>query len=282
MIDYHIHPGYSIDAEGTLDEFCEVALSKGLKEIAFTTHLDADRLGGDHYVMVGSTRLDVQDDRWLEDYESEIRAAGDKYRERGLKVLLGVELDYFSGVEAVLPERFFSTDFDIILGSVHLIDHIAISAGDRAERAFEKYSLKDLGSRYFGSILEAIESGCFDVLAHLDLYRRFGEGYYGDSVRKVWEPHIDELVGAMMRHRVGFEVNTSTWRRGGSEPMPAMDFLSALVSRGIRKITVGSDAHTPRDTGAGIRRALDILAGIGIDSVAGFQRRKTRDLRIRG
>ncbi len=280
MIDYHLHPGYSIDAEGALEEFCEVALSRGLKEIAFTTHLDADRRGGDHYVMVGDGRLDVKDGRWLEDYESQVRSIGDRYKERGLTVLLGVELDFFPGVEDELPQQFFSADFDIILGSIHLIDHIAISAEGRAEKAFRKYSVEELGSLYYGSILSAVKSGLFDVLAHLDLYRRFGERFYGESIRGLWTPHIDELAATMKRHNVGFEVNTSPWRRGSSNPMPAADLLHALIDRGVTKITVGSDAHTPGDTGEGVERALGLLAQEGVGEIAGFTKRQARSIPI--
>jgi histidinol-phosphatase (PHP family) len=39
MFDYHIHPNYSIDAEGEVEDFCKAALNAGLKEIAFTESL---------------------------------------------------------------------------------------------------------------------------------------------------------------------------------------------------------------------------------------------------
>jgi histidinol-phosphatase (PHP family) len=133
MFDYHIHPNYSIDAEGEVEEFCKAALDVGLKEIVFTTHLDTDRVAEDCFVNVKGKRVDIASSVWFEDYESTIRAAGDHYKDLGLQVLLGVEVDCFPGVQEALPEGFFSTEFDIIIGSVHLIDHIAISANERAE-----------------------------------------------------------------------------------------------------------------------------------------------------
>ena len=144
MFDYHIHPNYSIDAEGTVEEFCKAALKAGLREIAFTTHLDSDRVAGDDYVNVKGKRVDIESNVWFEDYESTIRTAGDHYKDHGLDVLLGVEVDCFPGVQGALPERFFSTDFDFIIGSVHLIDHIAISASGRADEVFRNYSMEEL------------------------------------------------------------------------------------------------------------------------------------------
>ncbi|MFX1484694.1 MAG: PHP domain-containing protein, partial [Promethearchaeota archaeon] len=209
MLDYHIHPNYSIDAEGGVEEFCKTALDLGLKEIAFTTHLDTDRIADDCYVNVRGKRVDIASSIWLEEYETEIREVGDRYAAQGLVVLLGVEVDCFPNVESALPERFFSTDFDIILGAVHLIDHIAISAGDRAEQALRKYSKEELVEKYFSIMLDSIELDIFDVLAHIDLYRRFGESFYGSAITELWRRFLEELVDKMTRFSIGFEINTS-------------------------------------------------------------------------
>jgi histidinol-phosphatase (PHP family) len=274
MFDYHIHPNYSIDAEGSVAEFCQSALKKGLKEIAFTTHLDTDTTTDDCYVLVQGERIDTLEGGWLEDYEATIRSAEDKYKEVGLKVLLGVEVDYIPNVESILPEQFYSTDFDIILGSAHLIDHIAISAGERASEAFRNYTLEELGERYYALLQDAIETRLFDIMAHLDLYRRFGQVFYGDEVRELWKPHLDNLVASMRRYNVGFEINTSPLRRGQNQPMPDENIVKALKESGIPFVTVGSDAHTPADVGSGIQQAIDLMKRIGYSYISCFEQRK--------
>ena len=276
MFDYHIHPNYSIDAEGEVEEFCESALSAGLKEIAFTTHLDTDRVADDCYVNVKGKRVDVSSNVWFEDYEATIRSAGDKFEESGLEVLLGVEVDCFPGIASSLPERFFSTDFDFILGSVHLIDHIAISASDRAEEALRKYSLAELGEKYFSIMLDSIDLGLFDVLAHIDLYRRFGESFYGDSIHDLWKPHISDLATKMKRKSVGFEVNTSSLRRGMTQPMPEERIIRELRNEGVETVTVGSDAHTPQDVGKCIDQALEMIRSAGFRGPSTFRKRISR------
>jgi histidinol-phosphatase (PHP family) len=273
MIDYHIHPNYSIDATGTIDEYCKQALKIGLSEIAFTTHLDTDGKD-DCYVVVKGERVDVHSSRWFEDYENSIRKANEKYEELGLKVLVGVEVDSYKGVEEQLPERFFSTDFDIILGSVHLIDHIAISDGKRASKIMAKYSLEDLGREYYTTLLDSIELKLFDVLAHLDLYRRFGVEFYGEGINTIWKVYISEIIDKMKRYNVGFEVNTSPWRRGMAEPMPSLQIIDALLDGGIKNIITGSDAHTPIDVGAGIRKAENLLSLRGHERLSKYDRRK--------
>lgn len=274
MFDYHIHPNYSIDADGEIEEFCRAALNAGLKEIAFTTHLDTDRVADDCYVNVKGKRVDVSSSEWFEDYELTIRNAGEHFSDSGLQILLGVEVDCFPNVETALPERFFSTDFDIILGSVHLIDHIAISAGDRAEEVFRKYSIEDLGEMYFSIMLDSIDLGIFDILAHIDLYRRYGESFYGDAIHELWKPHLNELTNKMKRRRVGFEINTSSLRRGMTQPMPEERIIHALKLEGVETVTVGSDAHTPNEVGKGINEALDIIERTGFQGPSIFRNRK--------
>lgn len=280
MFDYHIHPNYSIDAKGTVEEFCESALKRGLKEIAFTTHFDTDIIAEDCYVAVKGRRMDSLAGDWLEDYEATIRAAEDRYKDRGLKVLLGVEVDYIPNVESILPEQFYSTDFDIVLGSTHLIDHIAISADDRAPEVFRRYTVEELGEKYYTLLLEAIESGLFDIMSHLDLYRRFGQTYYGDKIREIWKPYLDDLALSMRKQNVGFEINTSPLRRGQIQPMPDENIIKALREAGVLTVTIGSDAHDPSNVGAGIEETIQILRNIGFSNVTTFYHRKREQQKI--
>lgn len=274
MFDYHIHPDYSIDATGKVEEFCEVALEIGMREIAFTTHLDTDRVAEDCYVNVKGKRVDVRSNIWLEDYEATIRKVGELYSEQGLQVLLGVEVDCYPGVQNALPDGFFSTEFDLILGSVHLIDHMAISANGRAEEVFSRYSMKELGEKYYSILLDSIDLEIFDVIAHIDLYRRYGELFYGGEIQNLWKPHLEELSSKMLAKGIGFEINTSPLRRGMEQPMPEKRIIQAFRKAGISTVTVGSDAHSPEDVGKGIKIALDILKHAGYDGPSKYRKRK--------
>ena len=274
MLDYHIHPNFSIDADGEMEEFCQAALDAGLKEIAFTTHLDTDRVAEDCYVNVKGQRVDVSSSIWFEEYETSVRLLEDRYRDQNLRVLLGVEVDCYPHVEDVLPERFYSTDFDLIIGAVHLIDHIAISADGRAEEAFRRYSIGALGEKYYSTLIDSIDLDIFDILAHIDLYRRHGELFYGESIHDLWQPHLHELARKMLSKGVGFEVNTSSLRRGMQQPMPEERIIRALKNECIELVTVGSDAHTPHDVGKGVEKALDLLRSSGFSGPSIFRKRK--------
>jgi histidinol-phosphatase (PHP family) len=280
MIDYHVHPNYSIDAQGTLEEFCLSALRANLREICFTTHLDSEPTSSDGYVVVNGKRLGVLDNRWLEDYESKVRGAADSFRERGLTVLLGVEVDYFPGVAEALPDRFHDTGFDMIMGSVHLIDRMQITTEPEAQNAFAKLSIRQLGDRYYQLLTECAETGLFNVLGHMDVYRRYGEKFYGADIHSIWLSHVKQLAASMKRHHVGFEVNTSPWRRGMEQPMPETSLIKAMRKAGIKTVTIGSDAHNPNDVGAGVEKALSLIKECGFSSPSRFREKRAITLSI--
>ncbi|MHA1925503.1 MAG: histidinol-phosphatase [Candidatus Thorarchaeota archaeon] len=280
MMDYHIHSAYSADAEGTLDEFCRGALRRGLREICFTTHLDSDPMRDDSYVMVRGERVNVHDPSWFEDYENNVRTLGDEYAGKGLNIRFGVEVDLYPGVVEDLPDAFHSTEFDLVIGSVHLIDHKAISVKDEAYAIFKKYGLEQVGNIYYDLIKDMLKTGLFDILGHLDIYRRYGEEFFGPEIHSIWKPHIDDLCRIMKTHEVGYEINTSSLRRSSTEPMPERVIVEAMHERGIQTITVGSDAHHPSEVGGRIGDALNLLLDSGINDVAIFSKRKCRKIAV--
>lgn len=42
MYDFHMHSSFSADCEAPMEDMIQEAIKKGLKEIAFTEHLDVD------------------------------------------------------------------------------------------------------------------------------------------------------------------------------------------------------------------------------------------------
>ena len=84
-----------------------------------------------------------------------------------------------------------------------------------------------------------------------------------DDICWYYGQYSDNLTDKMKINGVGFEVNTSTWRKGMKNPMPSIELISALVKNGVTTISVGSDAHRPKDVGSGIDRALTLLAENG-------------------
>jgi len=255
MVDYHVHPDFSHDAQGSVEQFCRRAVEIGLSEVCFTTHYEPDpaRTGIEHVRVNGLIQPVASD--WPGAYFAALEAAAAKFP--GLVVLAGVEVGYEPGLEGVISDFLGRYPFDFVLGSVHCLGHIAITAGDELER-FKSEQLarfpEHFADSYFRNLRAAAGTQLFDSLGHIDIYRKY--------IRPLFDVRFDQVVDAgwpealrfVAGTGVGVEVNTSALRRGNSEPYPSTHILRLAREAGVKFFTVGSDAHRPADLGVGPAR----------------------------
>jgi len=274
LADYHVHPDYSLDAEGTIDEYCRRALAIGLDEICFTTHHDiySPRRGIDMVVNV-RRRLKSMNPNWLESYFDEIDRARKAYSESGLRVKAGIEVDYYTDLENEIRNDLSGYPFDYILGSVHCLDHICITNPKDYRKCFKDRTASELCEEYYSVLKEAVRSGIFDVMAHLDIYRWYGTEYYGKEALSSYYGLADPILDLMVKNGIGLEINASAFRRGDNEPYPRVGLLKKGMQKGIKVFTVGSDCHRIIDLGRDIKRALYVAQKLGI-RVTTFSERK--------
>ena len=263
-LDYHVHPDFSPDASGSVADYCRRALELGIDELCFTTHWEPDPgRRGIERVIVSGEPVPVNSD-WISSYLSCIDEARREFT--GLRVRAGVEVGFEPGYEALIERELARHGFDFVLGAVHCIDHIAISAGRELDRVGSELLARGPGylfSRYFENLEAAARSGLFQVLAHVDIYRKYVlpmlDGDFDDVIRGPMQEAIGVIAGA----GVGIEVNTSALRRGLPEPFPDAAVLAMAYRAGVRTYTVGSDAHRPDQLGTGIARAIAMLRALG-------------------
>lgn len=276
MLDYHVHPGYCIDAEpASIGEYCRRAFELGLKEICFTPHLEVDpvRKHLDGFVRLNGKLTPMSDLTWLDCYFKDVEEAVREWRPSGLSVKCGLEVGFDLGLENVIEKILSSYPFDFVLGSVHCLEHKAISSKKESGLYFSGRELKEVVSSYFHTLTEAVSSGLFDVIGHLDLYRRYGLDYYGESVLKAHEDLIWPLFELMLKSGAGLEINTSSLRRGQADFHPSRPIVEAAGKAGITVFTVGSDAHRLADLGCQVKEAQAGLNEIGV-SPATYRRRQ--------
>lgn len=242
--DFHIHPGYSIDAEGTLDEFCLAALSVGLSEICFTTHYDADpqNFDRDGIMVIDGQREKLSDDA-VKHYLDDITRVHQEYGLMGLMIRPGLEFSYYEGCEKHFAELQAKFKLYFRLGAAHNIDGFCINDREDSAKLFAKYSAVQMADRYFDQLDKLASSGLIDCLAHLDIYRRFGTEFYGDEINSVHRGRIEKLFETMKANDVGYELNTSAIRHGHFEYYPTMEIVNAAREADVRLIALGSDAH---------------------------------------
>lgn len=260
--DYHVHPDYSIDASPTkMRDYCHRALELGLVEICFTTHIELDpaRREIDNFVLFKGKKHPVRDLTWLDGYFSEINRAQEEFEAAGLKVKAGLEIGYDRGLEKDIEKIVNNYPFDFVMGAIHCLNHIAISSMKESPRYFSSRSLAEMRDDYFATLEEAVKTGLFDCLAHVDLYSRYGIRHYGPGVLTIHRGVIEPIFRDMARRGMGLEINTSSRRRRLKEFHPSREIISLAAEAGVKIFTVGSDAHSPSELGDHIEDALALL-----------------------
>ncbi len=274
MIDCHVHPDFSSDAQGSVEEYCAQAERIGLDGLCFTTHFEPDPARSDReWVIVSGQSRPVASD-WPDAYFAAIEKARAAFP--ALFIGVGVEVGYEPGLEGIIYDFLSRYEFDLVLGAIHSLDHVAITAGDELEQFKLEYSARggeSIARRYCRHLAAAAGSQLFDCLAHIDIYRKYIQGLGDDGFGRA----IDECMPEVLRHvaisKTGIEVNCSALRRGESEPYPSGKLLRQAVAAGVSVFTVGSDAHRPEDLGKGLSAVQDRLHGLGIVP-AYFSRRR--------
>jgi histidinol-phosphatase (PHP family) len=250
--DMHVHSTFSIDAEDDMDALCRAALNRGLTCLCFTDHYDL--LEED----ISFNYLDL--DQYCRSLE-ELQA---RYRGR-LTVLKGLEF----GEPHLFPREFADVSargFDMIMAGIHSFDSQFI--GDRT--LLDRFSREEVFQGYYQEVLKLVEFGGFDVLAHLDLPKR----YFG--VPEQQNALLDRILAVTAQQGIALEINTSPLRKGLSECSPDYDVLVRFKHWGGERLTVGSDAHRSRDLGGGFAHAADLLGRAGFEGAGYFLNRQFR------
>ena len=257
MIDYHMHGDFCGHATGELEEYVAEALRKRFIEIGFSAHLPKVVDPDPYHAM-----LEEDLPRYVDRVE-ELRA---RYAGR-ITIKLGIEADYFIGYESETRRLIDSYPFDFVLGSLHFLGdwHFTSRAGldryrfENPDRAF---------TRYFELIGSLVMSGLFDVLAHPDAIRRAG---FTPNVSM--EGEYRNIARLLRERQMAIEVNTAGIRRQTGFLYPEPAFLAAVAREGV-PVTIGSDAHEPRDVGRDFDEAFRFLADSGIGEIATFEKRR--------
>ncbi|AEG15054.1 histidinol phosphate phosphatase HisJ family [Desulfofundulus kuznetsovii DSM 6115] len=266
LLDYHIHPGYSIDAEDySILDYCQQAMKLGLREICFTPHLEVDpvRRRLDWFVRVNGKLHPMEDLGWLDHYFRDIEEARSQLHDRKLKIKAGLEVGYERGCEKTIEKILNNYPFDYVLGSIHCLEHQSISSWEESRIYFSSHTAEEACGEYFQVLKEAVESNLFDCIGHLDLYRRHGERLLGTTLGSAHKGMVEPILKEMARRNMGLEVNTSSLRRGLTEFHPSREILLQARECGVKIFTVGSDAHRLSELGAYTDQAVLMLEEMG-------------------
>ena len=249
-MDYHVHCDYSIDAEGTIDEYCEAALARNLAEICFTTHYDCNPIGdcqGNLISIKGEHKPTSIEN--LKPYVDDVHKAAEKFYGRGLSVKLGLEFGWFDNCQETAQKVKDAYPFDYFLCGIHEIENICFCCPTTYEKCFERFSSEEMIKKYFEAVIEASDSKLFNTIAHLEYYIKYAKTFYKDSFSNNYEKYLPDLFASLKKSGTTLEINTAGYRHGVNQYYPNMKIINRAKKEGVHIIYLASDAHRPQDIG---------------------------------
>lgn len=289
MSDYHLHlhpheptdvgPPPAVYPGGHIEAYVEAAATRGVNELGFTEHLyrciesvgplgdfwerEDDRELGEH------SRRFVAEDRnlSLEAYVDAVVEAKD----RGLPVKLGLEVDFFPDTIGAVIDLLDPYPWDFLVGSVHWLGGWAIDSSS-ALFGWDRKGLEWTWSTYFDLAVDLAGSGVVDVLAHIDLPKKYGK-------RLPTEPfeRYEQVVAAAAKSNTAVEVSSQGLRKPAAEVYPSPVFLRQFFEAGV-PITLASDAHFPHEAADGHTEVVAAARAAGYTSHLRFDRRRRIDV----
>lgn len=260
MVDYHMHTPLCHHAQGSPAEYLEVARQRGLREIGFADHYPLDLLG------IKPRNKVTMSSGELAGYIEEIWALGESAD--GIKVKLGVEVDFIPGKERESARLLQRDNFDFVIGSIHFIDRWDFTHPLQASR-YETSDLALIYRSYFELLWQACSSGLFDIIGHLDVVKKFGYRLSPEEMEPLWQ-----RTAELLREKdLAFELNTSGRAVAAAEFYPGRRMLEICRRAGV-PVTLGSDAHAPEQVGRYFDEALELLREVGYRELAVFSARR--------
>jgi histidinol-phosphatase (PHP family) len=286
MGDYHVHlhphgayqgvgPALGEYPPGHIESYVEAAAARGAEEVGFTEHLyrcvESATVLGDFWSaepkrdLAEHTEAFVREDRTLS-LVRYVEAVTDA-KDRGLPVLLGLEVDFFpDSIDAVL-DLLDPYPWDFLIGSVHWVGGWSIDNVDVVYE-FDRRGVREAYEDYFDIETRLAASGAVDVLAHVDVAKKSG--------RHLPRPPIDlyrRVVEAAAASGTAVEVSTAGLYQPAGEMYPSAVFLRMFHDAGV-PITLASDAHVPADCARDRNLALRFARDAGYEFRTRFRARR--------
>lgn len=255
--DYHMHTPLCKHARGEPVDYARRALAIGLTEIGFSDHSPMARDDFDDWRM----RNDE-----LDEYVEKVRKAQRDFPQ--LTIRLALEVDYLPGHEDWIRDLAARHSWDYLIGAVHYVSDSWAVDNPYKLSEWKNRDPWEVWSTYFERLTMAAETGCFEILAHADLPKKFGHRPARDCT-----PLYENFLSAAQRHNCAIELNTAGLRKDCREIYPNRELLQLAFQKNV-PITFASDAHAPEEVGMNFQEAIELAHRVGYRHVCNFRARQ--------
>lgn len=249
--NYHIHTTIS-DGKLSPEELIKLAIKRKFDTICIT----------DHYKL--PSRFIESNDFYSEKDYNNLKELKIRYKDK-IKILIGVEFDWLEDYKGWLKKEAQKRHYDYKFASIHFLKIGGeYSSLDLSEKTFQDMIKKSGGieklvTNYFSSLREAVKSGYFDVVAHLDIIKIWNDNKKYFSGEEDWyKGEIQKTLAAISKKKMKIELNTAGWRKPCNEQYPSNEILKEVKKVKIPLI-IGTDAHKENELEAGLEETNILL-----------------------
>lgn len=267
---YHNHTNFS-DGSNTLEEMVAQAKKIGFTEMGIS----------DHLIIHKNTRQSPSYKYWMSRkngnmFYSDFKSVLPKYqkhcehirklsKQENFKLYVGFEVDYFTydGWLDEMKDFLAQLDYDYLISGNHMLfdeeceNFVDISCLKKQE--LDRSFLNNRLQNHFRVMKEAVESGLFRFLAHIDYARKLGDEYCGPSM---FVKEKNAVLDAALKNNVAVEISTKGLRKIG-DLYPCAEIIKEISKRQI-EVVVSDDAHQMSELGADFDVAEQAIFAAGI------------------
>ena len=257
---YHTHNNAFnlFDGKNSCEEMISKAEALGFEELGVSNHLifhpNLEKIDVMFYNNINEA-VDV--------YKRNIDLIRQTASKHKIKVYAGFEVDFFPSASwrKSFEEIIKQLDVDYLIGSTHFIRSsdekflLDIYFIRHLKTPLPDNDLKLYLQNYWLNIVEAVKSGYFNFIAHLDYIT-----ICNLCTEAEWDEYKWKLIEALAEKKHPFELNTSGYDRIG-KPHPDIWMLKELQKRNV-PVVISDDAHCTEHLSRHFEKAETLLASL--------------------
>lgn len=178
-----------------------------------------------------------------------------------IELCAGLEVDFIPAKNEPIQAALQGYPWDFLIGSIHQVDDLRFES---SAVSFTREQGEAAWLRYFQLLRAAVASGYFSLVSHPVRMRA-----RNPHLPATFDDELEQLAAEATQHNVALEVN-------GFDTLTYPSLVRRLVracAKHKTPISVGSDAHYPRELARAHQQSEAILHEVGIHSMRFWRQR---------
>ncbi len=272
IADVHMHTFHSHGQASTKDMY-QACIAAGLKIIGFSEH--SPRPEGYTY-----PKSDYQEklNKVFPTYIKEVLELKEQGKVDGVRVLLGLELDYIRDEENFAKAECAKYPYDYIIGGLHFQGKWGFDGGEESWSNFDQKAKFAIYRRYYEDMISMCNTGLFHIVAHPDLIKIYTLEDFNLWLEMPESLSLVEMALCAIKHNsMAMEISSAGLRKKCQEIYPGKKIM-ALAQKLNVPISFGADSHCANTPAFGYDTLARYASSFGYSSSLVFYDKKPQEV----